>query len=228
VAAYNRGNALYRLDRHEDATRSYDRALASDPGMRDGWYNLGNSLYHQDRWREAVEAYQRALALEPGDVDARHNMGLAQARLRQDPKKDRSRPRERPTPPVPMPTVTPKPDDRGPQDIDGKEPEPKDRPDPGGPPGARPSGGKGPGEDPRSKAKKELGLTDQQVEERLNASQREESRLREHFSRDPRRAIQKRTDFLNMTPQEMEQFRREFLGEEGGGKAVEVEDAKDW
>jgi Ca-activated chloride channel family protein len=38
-AEYNRGNALARLGRYQDAIAAYDRALAAQPGMEDAAYN---------------------------------------------------------------------------------------------------------------------------------------------------------------------------------------------
>jgi Ca-activated chloride channel family protein len=50
-ALYNRGNALAKAQRYEDALKSYDQALAQAPGMEDAQFN-----------RKAVEDWLRAAA----------------------------------------------------------------------------------------------------------------------------------------------------------------------
>ncbi|HZH02592.1 MAG TPA: tetratricopeptide repeat protein [Myxococcaceae bacterium] len=73
---FNRGNALYKLGRLEEARAAYERALGTDRGelrQKDA-FNLGNALAGLSRKKEAAAAYRRALTLDPNDAQARHNL----------------------------------------------------------------------------------------------------------------------------------------------------------
>jgi tetratricopeptide (TPR) repeat protein len=75
---FDRGNALFKLDRQAEAREAYLSALAAkDSSLKaQDYYNMGNALWGLDRNGEAAEAYQRALMLEPGFQEARHNLEL--------------------------------------------------------------------------------------------------------------------------------------------------------
>jgi tetratricopeptide (TPR) repeat protein len=80
---YDKGNALYRLHRLDEARESYQRAAEMKPGdlsERD-LYNLGNALAELGRTQEAISVYRRALLLEPNDDAARHNLEVLLRRL---------------------------------------------------------------------------------------------------------------------------------------------------
>jgi tetratricopeptide (TPR) repeat protein len=80
---YDRGNALYRLQRLDEAREAYQRAAEMTPGElgeRD-LYNMGNALAELGRTQEAISVYRRALLLEPGDEAARHNLEVLLRRL---------------------------------------------------------------------------------------------------------------------------------------------------
>ena len=73
---FNRGNALFKLGRMEDANQAYHRALEtprSDLKEKD-YYNLGNVWAQMGNTKEAVTAYRKALTLDPTDEEARHNL----------------------------------------------------------------------------------------------------------------------------------------------------------
>jgi tetratricopeptide (TPR) repeat protein len=76
--AYDRGNALYKLGRREEARQSFLTALgASETSLKaQDYFNLGNALWDLDKKDEAAQAYQRALLLDPSFDDARHNLEL--------------------------------------------------------------------------------------------------------------------------------------------------------
>ncbi len=73
---FNRGNALFKLGRMEEANQAYHRALEterSDLKEKD-YYNLGNVWAQMGNVKEAVAAYRKALTLDPKDEEARHNL----------------------------------------------------------------------------------------------------------------------------------------------------------
>jgi Ca-activated chloride channel family protein len=75
---FNRGNALFKLDRRDEARAAYLSALAAPDGhfKAQDYYNLGNALWDLDRKDAAADAYQRSLMLDPTLEDARHNLEL--------------------------------------------------------------------------------------------------------------------------------------------------------
>jgi tetratricopeptide (TPR) repeat protein len=80
---YDRGNALYRLKRLDEAREAYQRAAEMAPGElkpRD-LYNLGNALAELGRIQEAISVYRRTLLLAPNDEAARHNLEVLLRRL---------------------------------------------------------------------------------------------------------------------------------------------------
>jgi len=75
---FDRGNALFKLERRDEARAAYLSALAAPDGhfKAQDYYNLGNALWDLDRKDAAADAYQRALMLDPTLEDARHNLEL--------------------------------------------------------------------------------------------------------------------------------------------------------
>ncbi len=92
VAAYDAGNALYRMSQYENAIKRYqllpDDSTALYQAAR---FNLGNAYVreaeeadedHRDQpLRRAVEAFEEVLRANPGDRDAKWNLELALRRL---------------------------------------------------------------------------------------------------------------------------------------------------
>jgi len=72
--AFNLGNALYALGRHDEATRALTLATELDPDYLEAWNNLGNALAQLERHAEACVCFERALALEPDYGDAHFNL----------------------------------------------------------------------------------------------------------------------------------------------------------
>lgn len=81
------GNAAYRVNRYEDAEKSYRRA-AGDRGIigKAARFNLGNSWFRAAQatpqreyefYGNAIAAYEEVLRIDPGDDDARWNLELA-------------------------------------------------------------------------------------------------------------------------------------------------------
>lgn len=65
-----RGLALQRLQRFDDALASYDRALAGWPDHAETLCNRGVALYELKRFDEALASYDRALAVRPHYAEA--------------------------------------------------------------------------------------------------------------------------------------------------------------
>ncbi len=74
--ALDRGNALYRLGRYDEARDAFRQvAEGAAPELRSrGYYNLGNTLAATEKDSEALAAYRKALVLDPANADARHNL----------------------------------------------------------------------------------------------------------------------------------------------------------
>jgi predicted O-linked N-acetylglucosamine transferase (SPINDLY family) len=70
------GCALTRLDRFEDAERSFERAIALD-NRAEFHSSLGTLRKRQNRLQEALAAYQEALRLDSTAADTHYNLGNA-------------------------------------------------------------------------------------------------------------------------------------------------------
>lgn len=70
VAWNNRGNALARLGRYEEALRCYERALTLDPGYRGSWMNKGYVLTKLGRYDEAAVCADRAMRIAKAHASA--------------------------------------------------------------------------------------------------------------------------------------------------------------
>jgi tetratricopeptide (TPR) repeat protein len=77
----NRGLALYKQGRYEEAIDSFSKALDLHPYYAEAWYNRGLSLNALNRNKEAIECYDKAIETEPHYIDAWHSKGLAFAAL---------------------------------------------------------------------------------------------------------------------------------------------------
>lgn len=245
-ARYNLGGALYRQERYEESSRAYAEALEKSPPWADAWYNLGNALYRQDRFKDAIAAYERALKAAPSDADARHNLEMARKRLAQEPEKDKSRPEDKPKEPegvTPTPTPEARKGEQKQKDKEGDQDEggdrqkgdrqdtarKKERNDPNAKEQGQepnPSPGKDESSARREQARKELGMTDSQVDQMLSRMERQERQLQPYFQPDPKRA-RKKDDVFNMLPREQAELMRRFFGQSLGqqqGPATPIED----
>src|SRR5262249_46332259 len=77
-ALTNRGAALLRLGRYDDALRDLRAAVAMRPDDVTVQFNLGRGLVLLNRLEEAIASYDRALALKPGDPKTLWAKGVAQ------------------------------------------------------------------------------------------------------------------------------------------------------
>jgi len=85
-ANFNLGNALYKQDKYEDATRRFSDLTDEKENKTDLgkiYHNLGNSLLKENRIQESIEAYKNALINNPNDQDTKHNLAYAKNLLQQ-------------------------------------------------------------------------------------------------------------------------------------------------
>src|SRR5262249_30257536 len=61
----NRGNALMKLNRHEEAIGSYDKAIALNPDFAEAYNDRANALMDLKHHEEAIASYDKAIALKP-------------------------------------------------------------------------------------------------------------------------------------------------------------------
>ncbi|MBN1460990.1 MAG: tetratricopeptide repeat protein [Armatimonadetes bacterium] len=80
----NRGIALRKLGRLDDAFAAYDRAIEIDPNDPDCWLNRGicvRAMNRPEMHEKAVASYTRAVELDPDCADALQNLGNVSNRL---------------------------------------------------------------------------------------------------------------------------------------------------
>jgi Ca-activated chloride channel family protein len=82
---FNRGDALFMLQRFKEAREAYLRATGSeDPDLKKRiYYNIGNTFLSESAFQDAIDYYRRALQLDPAFEDARFNLELALRSLKQ-------------------------------------------------------------------------------------------------------------------------------------------------
>ncbi len=90
---YNRGNALMKLGRSDDARKSYERALtgAGDGLKARDYYNLGNAFSALGKEQEAISAWRQSLKVDPKFEPARHNLELTLLRKQKQPPPDQNK-----------------------------------------------------------------------------------------------------------------------------------------
>jgi Ca-activated chloride channel family protein len=80
TAQYNLGNALYKLEKKEEAVAAYDKAatqLSKPVEKSNALYNKGVVFQNDKKLPECIEAYKTALKLDPNNEDARQNLQKA-------------------------------------------------------------------------------------------------------------------------------------------------------
>ncbi|HEX4532931.1 MAG TPA: tetratricopeptide repeat protein [Rhizomicrobium sp.] len=81
-ALLNRGDAMFSLERYDEAASAYGSAIAVRPGNARAHYSQGNALYELGHLDEAVTAYGRAIEQKPDFATAFANRGNALSRLK--------------------------------------------------------------------------------------------------------------------------------------------------
>ncbi|MEG3892053.1 tetratricopeptide repeat protein, partial [Microcoleus sp. Z1_A1] len=66
----NRGNALGKLGRREDAIADYDKALEIKPDFHKAWYNRGVKLRKLGRREDAIADFDKSLEIKPDLYEA--------------------------------------------------------------------------------------------------------------------------------------------------------------
>lgn len=75
----NRGYALRKLDRYEEALSCYEQALLDNPTAAQIWYHKGYVLVNLNRLNEALTCYDHAIENNPDFAQAWYNKGFTLA-----------------------------------------------------------------------------------------------------------------------------------------------------
>jgi predicted O-linked N-acetylglucosamine transferase (SPINDLY family) len=78
-----RGNALYLLQRYEEAAESYSKTIELNPDHAEAYSNRGVTLFHLRQYAVAVESYDNAIRLKPDFAEAHFNRGNSLEALEQ-------------------------------------------------------------------------------------------------------------------------------------------------
>ncbi len=91
---YNIGNALYKLERYDQAYDRYRKAFAAPqtPLAEGARYNAGNTHFARRNWGEAISNYKDALRIDPTDVEAKKNLELALRAMEEEQKQQQQNP----------------------------------------------------------------------------------------------------------------------------------------
>jgi tetratricopeptide (TPR) repeat protein len=71
------GMAYLLLQRPQEATKCFDRAIKADKHAAEGYNNRGYMEYRNEKYYKAIRYYQKALSLRPTDAVFHYNMGSA-------------------------------------------------------------------------------------------------------------------------------------------------------
>ena len=80
LAGFNLGDALFRLEKYEDAASQFELAAsreASRENAAKALHNLGNTQLMAGNIDKSIEAYKEALRKNPGDLDTKYNLAYA-------------------------------------------------------------------------------------------------------------------------------------------------------
>ena len=86
AANYNPGNAQFRKNQFDAASKSYDATIQNSPDKKmkeNGYYNKGVAMIKQKKLQESIDAWKQALKLDASDADARDNLERALRQLKQ-------------------------------------------------------------------------------------------------------------------------------------------------
>ncbi|MCM1301663.1 MAG: tetratricopeptide repeat protein [Alistipes senegalensis] len=87
-ATYDLGNALYEVERYDQAEQTLRQAAAdtlrTDAERAEAFYNLGNAQFRQQKYKEALESYKQSLRFNPSDMEAKYNYAYTKKLLDND------------------------------------------------------------------------------------------------------------------------------------------------
>lgn len=79
----NRGNALLKLKRLDQAVSSFDQAVSINPDFAEAYFDRGVALHELKHFLEAVASYGTAISIKPDYAAAFFNLGHALQELKQ-------------------------------------------------------------------------------------------------------------------------------------------------
>jgi tetratricopeptide (TPR) repeat protein len=85
-ALFNIGDALYKQQKYEDATKQFNDLSGKQLNKEDKaklYHNIGNSMLQHQKLKESIEAYKEALRNNPSDMDTKYNLAYAQKMMQQ-------------------------------------------------------------------------------------------------------------------------------------------------
>ncbi|MFA6924079.1 MAG: tetratricopeptide repeat protein [Bacteroidales bacterium] len=89
-ANYNLGDALYKQEKYEEASKIYQELITSTKNkdtLSKIYHNLGNSLLKQKKYEESINSYKQALKNKPDDKDTKYNLSYALRMIKEEQKK---------------------------------------------------------------------------------------------------------------------------------------------
>ena len=86
VAWYNRGLALYNLEKYDEALKCYDKAIEINPKDDLAWYGKGFTFENMKDYKEALDCYNKALEINPNNDMAWTGKGTALGNMKENEK----------------------------------------------------------------------------------------------------------------------------------------------
>ncbi len=77
----NKGNALTRLKRYDDAIAAFDRALELDSNLAQAHFNKANALVESEAFDKAIASFEAAVKTNPAHWQSHENLGHTLAKL---------------------------------------------------------------------------------------------------------------------------------------------------
>ncbi|CAN5271216.1 hypothetical protein BH09BAC2_BH09BAC2_01710 [soil metagenome] len=87
IAAFNLGNALFKIKKPDEAVTNYDRVIqnSTDRSVQaKAYYNKGVVYQSRDQLPQCIDAYKKALRIDPMDEEARQNLQRALKKQQQN------------------------------------------------------------------------------------------------------------------------------------------------